>query len=551
MCVCVITCGTEHSLERSIIRYAMHPPSLRALVLHVIATDVTLHYDNIMGWDNFIGYAHDVGYQLLEAEGYTLYRAKDKKMKKKIKEKERKLMDIFIHKIHHMKGMTLFLSPYSMLLKDTYLHQFLSFHAAKVDKVIMTDVSFKYYSHRIVPICPITPNIHKIIKALASNISHNPTMLRLTEARHYKHMSMINLKGIYESHISHTISVLNLCHINFTYCGIMELRRCTQSLINLTELRVVDAEIKYQSSTRDVEHRHLFTLPMPLHMSGNTQGNYYCCACNKKKKYDRHVDEHDEHDAITAITGNLCQCHTRGRMLQVLVFTEAPCYLRPPHVCTAENCPQVQEFNSLFLYYSNLRVLDLTNVNLNTNSLKVIISNSKKRKIEKLTLTASNSEQQEIIDRYQGKQSGFFTVTDYHDLMRYVTYSKCTRCVTRIRGALMKLAWYVIRDLNRRENTMEKIQSMNHIIKLIMDYGLRHCTNEKVMELVLVLMKDIMTYCSLLFLWNYITCIRCELGIWISHLEAVYRYCFISNTWVKYLIKSIICMISWARDQPL
>ena len=479
-----------------------YPPKLRNLAIDAISSNVTLLYDYILGLGCYIGYTHDVGYRLIEVKENSMET-----------EEHDKLMDIFIHCINHTNkedGIELLLSPHTLLLKDKYLTRFLKVHGARVSKVTMTDSHLKPHPHPFRQ--SIDSNmIQYIIMMLASNQNTvNLTELKLMQWSNSNESgsNVTNLKWLYVSHLSHSLTVLRLCCVNFSACDILDVRHCMASLINLRELRLVKAEFDlYESQDK---HRHQFTLPIHV-PEVLISANHDNCVCRNTEKC--------VHDT---------QAPDIPRKLEVLVFTERKRMSRP-NICTNPSCPQIQELDSFFIHYPNVRVLDLTNVHLNTNSLKSIISNVKlkhnDKKLEKLVITPISSEQIEIFDKYKREkekeeeekeeEEGRKKEKCYDELVKYVEFSNCAYCLIT-NGKLRILARLIVEEV--------KLERLNAGLNLMMSYAMRHCTNFHVIYHVLLSVKNII-YESKYFLYTNVVPSIHTVKVWLSHIWCVLQYC--------------------------
>ena len=495
----------------------MYPLSLRALAADVLFNDITHHFDYIMELDHAIGYTHDVGSRLLEMNDICISDMQKEKYEKLMqKEKYEKLMRVFAYKIcHQEKHLKLFLSPHSMLLKQTYFTRFMEVCGSRVSEVIMTDSHFKGHW---VTYPSDTINIQDLIKVLATNNTVNLRELKLKQWCHnsYAHR-LTSLRWLYQSHLPQTLTVLHLCHVDFSFCAMIHVRQCIGAMINLKELRVVRGNFRKA-------HRHPFTLPLLI--PEMTRRDHCTCTrtCNKRKR--------DSDENVNVNGGIHCQCHEENaqtsvssdidipRNLEVLVFTEYP--LNKWDICSSPTCPQIQEFDSLFLHYPKLRVLDLSDVNLHSQSIKSIISNN--TNIEQLVLTPLNNEQMEIIN-YHKKQKDKDNKrkkiiekksNDYNEMIKYINSSNCTLCLLGSQR-LRSLAQLVV-DMDEKDSGTLKTNKVEEVLGHMMNYTLRHYTNFNVIRNVLMSTKHIISNICL-------TSSVDEINVWLSHIQYVLRFC--------------------------
>ena len=485
--------------------------------------------DYINSVNHSIGFLHDVGYLLME----TRYNERNNK---KRKEKEAKLVDIFINKIQHntgLTGMNLLLSPFTMLLNHRYLRKFLSIHGPQVNKIIMTDSHVKYHTKNSKV---NASSLQKIIDVLGTN-TFNVTELRISQSP-YKYSSLTNLKALYESRMSQTLTVLNLCHVNFSYCSMKEIRRCMTAMINLRELRIVQARMKRRRGHIIDNHRHPFTLPIPDMERQPLIRNYF----HRKRKSDGSQKVYVHYNNSQHIQPNY------PFKLEILVFSEQR---SSSFACTSKFCPQIQEFKSLFMYYPKLKVLDLTNVNLKTMSLKYILSNKNK----KISLTPVNNEQIELISKYlrekDEKNDHEEDENGYHHHMKYVRDSKCTKCVLD-NNILRGLAEIIVRDetdeKQLRITTDQRVERMDAVLRLMMDYVLRHCSIMKVYDQVLFSMRSIIVRSSQSTLLRRVPCME-EISVWLSQIASllVLHVCpGVERNYIRGIIEEIQCNIQLA-----
>ena len=487
------------------------------LTLHSLAVDAifrhisdTRFYDSIMAFDGRIGYAHDVGYRLLEVMEQEQEEEEQKQEQEQEQEQKQKhiekikygrLVNLFIHKISHKeKNMTLFVSRFSMLLINTYLVKFLLVHGARVTSLVMTDSHHKCHSYPY----HIEFRMDEILSFVVNN-TRNLTQLKLRQWCYEDGYNLSSLVPLYQSHLSQSLTVLNLCHFDFIYCSMVELRRCMRELINLKELRLVEA---YFPNNDDIDvqvlHRHPFTLP--LHIPDTLNFDAETRQCSK------------DNNSCT-LSDNFF-----SSKLEILVFTERRAYpFSQAHVCTSPTCPQIREFESLFIHYPKLRVLELTNVCLHTTSLNSIISNVKHNNtIEKITLTPFDDEQRRIINRYKEGNEGQKTISenhkkDYHELIRYViSYNCCTRCIF-VQDIFDSLTDLVVGE----KNIDLKNSRRRAVISLMMNFTLEHWTNFDIIMHVIWMIRYILRHTNSL---SFLCDIPDEIEVWLSHVISLIPY---------------------------
>ena len=474
-------------------------------------------YDNINRLYENIGFRHEVGYLLIEARN-------EKGNNKKRKEKWDKLIDVFINKIQHNTGLsgmtTLLLSRFSLLLNHTYLSKYLSLHGPQTCKIIMTDSHVRYHTNKVKF---NASRLQKIIDVLGTN-TFNVTELRLTQSPYNQYQSLRNLRSLYESPMSHSLTVLNLCHINFRHCSMKEIRRCMTAMINLRELKIVRPTLKGTEYHMD-NHLHPFTLPIPNMHGQQPLICNYCCPTRKRK-----IDGEQNLFIHCNCTRQVQQPNYPCK-LEKLVFIARPYNnnSRNGYVCTSKFCPQIQEFKFLFTHYPKLTVLDLTNVNLNTLSLKYIISN--KNKDKKITLTPANNEQRQLITNYLNEKDDNKEEEEeensYHKLMEYVTLSKCTTCVLNQRK-IRKLAEIVVWDVKHEKiTTDQKIERLDAVLTLLMDYLSRYSSFMHVYDHVLLSIRHILI-CSQQHFSNVLKRVPCieQIRAWLSQIEYIIPHIF-------------------------
>ena len=548
----------------------MYFPSLQALATDSVSDNILILYKPLSQLDQFIGSTHDVGYRLIEGM---------KKTRTKIvsggNEKQDKLINIFIHKIYHGLNITLYISPYSTLVKSNYLYQFLEIHGSKVHGIVMTDSQSQY---NIITDCvaDVMCMLHmystidilqKIINVVKVN-TLSLQKLRLCQPPNVSSAPLRYLEPLYKSHLSHSLSILHLCHISFAL-DMREIRRCMRDMINLTELRLVNAEFVYDRDRYD-RYRHPFTLPVhipqrqPQDQVRRTVRGIIICGCCLWIRGDYHDHDHEgNHDRDP----DRDFVHTKLEVLVVSRHVPSP-YQK--YVCNNPKCPQIREMDNLFTYYPNLRVMDFTNVSLHDNSIHKIISNVKKtkcknnKKFEKVVLSPFNEAQEYMMESERLDVLEIHRPQKYHtrnndpdldldpnpdydclfeEMYEIIKKSNCVTCVDD-NDIIWKMADYFVKVNHKNQTetqtqtqiqtythteteTEETIQKTNAALMILMEYVIRNTAalftvTDQVLESMIRILRGFVSLVPILPCLNY-------MGRWLSHITILMDYYYAYN----------------------